>query len=114
MPSVPNAAAACKAFVDATLDRVNPDWRAGRPATALPLTVYEQALKSFREHGSMTAWQLAKRQNWPLARAKQGIARARELALIKRLGKTPFGNRFIYGAVPVPGWPLPAPDTVRP
>jgi hypothetical protein len=78
------------------------------------LTVYELALKSLREDGPMTAWQLAEKRNWPLKKAKQGIARGRNMKLIGLHGKTPYSNRFIYAAAHVPGWPQPAPDTVAP
>lgn len=76
------------------------------------LTPYEQAVNFIRSHGPMTAARLADRLQWPLPRVAYAITRGRELSLLARTGKTHTG-KFIYGAVQVPGWPLPAPDTVR-
>lgn len=75
------------------------------------LTTYEQVVKQLREHGAMTSVQLAKRLNWSRNRTAGGIDRGRELGLITPPPST--GKRYrVYAAAEVPGWPLPAPDTV--
>lgn len=84
----------------------------GSPATtALSLTTYEQAVNFVRQHGPMTVATLVDRMQWPENRVFYAVNRGRDLALLKRIGKTATG-KFIYAAVQVPGWPQPAPDTV--
>jgi len=105
--AIPSATAA--AIADATADRVNPGWRHGRPPQAR-LSSYELAVNHIRANRPMTAWKLAKELEWPVVRAKHSIRRARELGLIAKVGMKGQG-RYVYGAVQVPGWPNPAPDT---
>jgi hypothetical protein len=110
MPATALAAGRTEAIVDATLDRVNPDWRAPRAPRGWRLAHYEHVVNMLREDGPMTAWQLADRLRWPIERAKDGVSRARELQLIARVRKD-RDKRFVWGAVQTGGWPLPAPDT---
>lgn len=81
----------------------------------MELTRYEIAVNFIRAHGPMTVEQLAERLGWKLSMAKYAVSRAQFLSLLKknrRLHPMPRGAQpYVYGAVQVPGWPLPAPDT---
>lgn len=79
--------------------------------TVVTLTIYEQVVQQLRDHGAMTSVQVAKRLGWSSSKAGSGICRGRELGLIL---PPPDSNRRrrVYTAAQVPGWPLPAPDTI--
>lgn len=76
------------------------------------MTRWEQALWCIRNGGPMTAAALAARVGFDVRQAQAAINRGRRNGFLVRTGKSQ-DQHFIYGAVQVPGWPEPAPDTIE-
>lgn len=74
---------------------------------------YELVVKKLRETGPKTTAQLSRLLGWKRSKAADAVRDGRKHQLIvpDPINRRPHGKRLYHAAI-VPGWPLPAPDTV--